>query len=66
MPALNLQQLSDAVEELQGQAQKANENAVNFLLTQVQPLADKVTALAERVTSLEAALKAIEGTPAKP
>lgn len=63
---MNLQQLTDAVNELQGQAAKANENAVNFLLTQVQPLADKVTALQSRVDALETELKKIEGAPAKP
>lgn len=63
---MNLQQLTDAVNELQGQAAKANENAVNFLLTQVQPLADKVTALSARVDALENELKKIEGAPAKP
>lgn len=63
---MNLVQLTAAVEELQGQAAKANENAINFLLTQVQPLADKIKALEDRVATLETSLKAVEGTPAKP
>lgn len=66
MPYNNIQQLSEAVDALEGQAEKANANAVNFLLTQVQPLADKVTALQSRLDALEATVKAIEGTPSKP
>lgn len=63
---MNLQQLTDAVNELQGQAAKANENAVAFLVSQVQPLATQIKDLQDRVAALEATVKTIEGTPAKP
>lgn len=62
----NIQQLSDAVEELQAQSGKSNEREASFIVAQVQPLAAAIAGLQKDVADLKAAVAAITGTPSKP
>jgi uncharacterized coiled-coil protein SlyX len=57
----NIQQLSDAVVELQGKAEKSAEQVGAFLVSQVQPINDRIASLEKAVSDLQAQVKAITG-----
>ena len=61
MPFHNFQQLSDAVDELQGASTKDAQNAAGFLVSQVQPLVSRIASLEAAVASLQADLKTLKG-----
>jgi len=62
----NIQQLSDAVEELQAQSGKSNEREASFIVAQVQPLAAAIAKLQADVTEIKTQVAAIVGAPPKP
>jgi len=62
----NIQQLSDAVEELQAQSGKSNEREASFIVAQVQPLAAAIAKLQADVAEIKTQVAAIVGAPPKP
>lgn len=57
----NIQQLSDAVLALEDAAGKANTNAANFLVSEVQPLKDAIAVLQADVAAIKAAVASLKG-----
>jgi outer membrane murein-binding lipoprotein Lpp len=57
----NIQQLSDAVQELQAASGKSNEREASFIVSQVQPLNDRVAKLEAALAQIAADLKTLKG-----
>jgi hypothetical protein len=57
----NIQQLSDAVQELQRAGSKDSENAAAFLVSEIQPLKTAIASVQADVASLQAQFKALKG-----
>jgi uncharacterized protein involved in exopolysaccharide biosynthesis len=60
-PFHNLQQLSDAVDALQGASSDDAKNAAAFLVSQIQPLVTRIQALETAVADLQTQLKTLKG-----
>ena len=61
MPYHNFQQISDRLDELDKAGNKEAQDAGAFLVSQVQPLANRISALETAVAQLQADLKALKG-----
>ena len=66
-PYHNIQQLSDAVMRLESASGDEQTNFATFLVSQVQPLVNRISALEGLVSKLQADLAAVVGgtSPAK-
>lgn len=63
MPYHNIQQLSDAVDTLVSQSGQSNEREASFIVSQVQPLTDRITKLETLASQLQQAINDLKGTP---
>jgi len=66
MPYNNIQQLSDAVDELKAAGDTAQTKFATFLISQVEPLSVRVAALEAQAKVLQSEIDTLKGTPSKP